>query len=250
MVGTDPAMTSHHRSLAPARSSAPPRRLRELSVQPGFRIKLKPRRDAMTRVRHDLRSLLQAVVGYADLLAEPRYGALSSEQERFVGHVRAAASHLEELVDTCIELSRPDNDNARVLEAPQVQLGQTLRRVCNTLVARGMCCDLSIAPELEARTLALDVNVLERAIAVLASVLTREGSVALQLRATRVDGQLRLTLQASDAPESEALTTVDALEDQLGNRDFVRLKLSEVLLTRLGLALRLGACVDAATLTL
>ncbi|HEX5657107.1 MAG TPA: histidine kinase dimerization/phospho-acceptor domain-containing protein [Polyangiales bacterium] len=241
-------MTSQHRSLAPARSSTPPRRsLRSLTVQPGFRIKLKPRRDALTRVRHDLRSLLQSVVGYADLLAEPRYGTLSSEQERFVSHVRSAASHLEELVDTCIELSRPDNDNA--LEAPNVQLGQVLRRVCNTLKTRSLFCDLTLAPELELHTVAVDVNLLERAITGLVGVLTRDGAVALQLRVTLQDGRVWLTLHASDAPEhAQALTSVDTLEDQLGNRDFVRLKLSEVLLRRLGFSTRLGANVDCATL--
>jgi K+-sensing histidine kinase KdpD len=242
-------MSSQHHSLAPARSSTPPRRsLRELTVQPGFRIKLKPRRDALTRVRHDLRSLLQSVVGYADLLAEPRYGALTDDQARFVSNVRAAATHLEELVDTCIELSRADNDNGR-LELPPVQLGQALRRVRNTLQAREMCCDLTVAPELELHSVKLDVSVLERALAGIAGVLTRDGAVTLQLRATLRDARVRVTLQASDAPEQDALTSVDALEDQLGNREFVRLKLSEVLLARLGFTTRLSANVDFATLT-
>jgi signal transduction histidine kinase len=243
-------MSTQHSSFAPARSSAPPRRsLRALTVQPGFRIKLKPRRDALTRVRHDLRSLLQSVVGYADLLAEPRYGALSGEQERFVSHVRAAAGHLQELVDTCIELSRPENDNARLLEAPQVQLGQCLQRVRNTLLARELCCDLTIAPALEARCVGLDVTVLERALVGIAGVLTRDGAVALQLRAESVAGNLVVTLTANDAGES-ALVSLEALEDQLGNRDFVRQKLGEVLLSRLGLATRVGANVDHAELTL
>ncbi|MET0286557.1 MAG: histidine kinase dimerization/phospho-acceptor domain-containing protein [Polyangiales bacterium] len=241
-------MPSQHSSFAPARSSAPPRRsLHALTVQPGFRIKLKPRRDALTRVRHDLRSLLQSVVGYADLLAEPRYGVLSSEQERFVGHVRAAAGHLQELVDTCIELSRPENDNGRVLEAPQVQVGQSLQRVRNTLLARELCCDLTIAPELETRSVGLDVSILERALVGLAGVVTRDGAVALQLRASRLGSRILLTLSASDAGESE-LVNLEALEDQLGNRDFVRLKLSEVLLSRLGFATRIGANVDQAEL--
>jgi signal transduction histidine kinase len=243
-------MPSQHPSLTPARSSVPARRaLRELTVQPGFRIKLKPRRDALTRVRHDLRSLLQAVVGYTDLLAEPRYGVLTSEQARFVSNVREAAAHLEELVDTCIELSRPDNDNTRTLESPQVQLGQSLRRVRNTL-AQQLCCDLVIAGDLETRSLTLDVTVLERALMVLAGVLTREGAVALQLGAALVEGRLCLTLQANDAPDPRELTSVEALEDQLGNRDFVRLKLSEVLLSRLGFTTRLSTNVDVATLTL
>jgi hypothetical protein len=217
--------------------------------QHGFRIKLKPRRDALTRVRHDLRSLLQSVVGYTDLLAEPRYGSLTSEQERFVGNVRAAAQHLQELVDTCIELTRPENDNGR-LEPPLVQLGQTLRRLRNALLERELCCDLTIAPELETRCMPLDVNVLERAVVGLASVLTREGAVTLHLRAVSSTNGLLLTLRASDAVDANALMPLDALEDQLGNRDFVRLKLAEVLLSRVGFRARVSANLDAAELAL
>lgn len=244
-------MPSHHSTLSPARSSAPPRHsLHALGERAGFRIKLKPRRDAMTRVRHDMRSLLQSVMGYADLLAEPRYGALTSEQERFVGNVRTAAEHLRELVDTCIELTRPENDNGRTLEPPMVQVGQSLRRVRNTLVARELNCDLTIAPEVETRSLPLDITPFERAITGLAAVLTREGAVSLQLRAGRSEERMVFSLQASDAQDCLALTALDALEDQLSNRDFVRLKLSEVLLSRLGFVMRLSPSLDAVELSL
>ncbi|HEY6881473.1 MAG TPA: histidine kinase dimerization/phospho-acceptor domain-containing protein [Polyangiales bacterium] len=220
-----------------------------MAAQPGFRIKLKPRRDAMTRVRHDMRSLLQSVVGYADLLAEPRYGALNGEQQRFVNHVRSAAEQLQELVDTCIELSRSEQDDTR-LEPPLVQLGQSLRRVRNTWLARGLCCDLTIAPELETRAVALDVNVFERALCSLANVLTRDGGVTLLLRAALVGDHLVLTLRASDVPDAWGpLAALDTLEDQLGNRDFVRLKLSEVLLNKLGFSTRLSAVLDVAELS-
>jgi signal transduction histidine kinase len=243
-------MSSQHSNLSPARTSHPPKRsVRALARLPGFRVKLKPRRDALTRVRHDLRSLLQSVLGYTDLLAEPRYGSLTSEQRRFVSNVRAAAAHLYELVDACIELSRPANDNG--LELPVVQLGQTVQRVHNTLKDRQMCCDVAIAPELAARCLSLDVQLLERAMVSLCSVLTREGAVALQLRASQLEQELVLTLHASDAPDlCSPLAALDSLEDQLGNRDFVRLKLAEVLLTRLGFTMRMSATVDVAELVI
>ncbi len=246
-------MSSQYSSLAPAISSAPPRRsLRSLTLQPGFRIRLKPRRDALTRVRHDLRSLLQSVVGYADLLAEPRYGALSSEQERFVNNVRQAAGHLQELVDTCIELSRPENDNSRSLDAPQVQLGQLLARVRDTLNRHSLPCELAIAPELEPRALRLDVNMLERALSGVAGVVSREGERTLLLRASVSGERLVLTLSSEDAaqPVEGALTELEALEDLLGNRDFVRLKLGEVLLCRLGFEVRFGMDAGCTELTL
>lgn len=241
-------MSSQHSSFAPARSSTPSR-LRSLTVRPGFRVKLKPRRDALTRVSHDMRSLLHSVLGYADLLVEPRFGALTSEQERFVGHMRTAATRLQELVDTCVELTHPEPDAGATLEAPRVQLGASLRRVRNTLLARALSCDLLLTSELELHELPLDVSVLERALSVMAGVLSREGTVTLALSAAQRGEQLILTLRASDAGEG-ALVDLEALEDQLGNRDFVRLKLAEVLLSRLGFTTELGPTVDQAELTL
>jgi hypothetical protein len=258
-------MPSRHSSLAPAflrsraeeaRASTAPKPLRKRSLSlliraTGSRITLKPKRDALTRVRHDLRSLVHSVVGYSDLLAEPRYGALSPEQARFVSHVRGAAEHLQELVDTCIELSRPQAPDRGHLELPETPLGQLLRRVRNAFAERQLACDLSIASELETRAVTLDVSGLERALVGLALVITRDGSVSCELSVSRLDSALLITVRASDAADSaQPSATLDQLEDQVGNRDFVRLKLSEVLLSRQAGSLHISPALDTALLTL
>jgi hypothetical protein len=213
------------------------------------RLRLKPKRDALTRVRHDLRSLVHSVIGYSDLLAAPHYGSLSAEQARFVEHVRAAAEHLQELVDTCIELTRPDNDQF-ALELPQAPLGQVMRRVRNTLVMSGMVCDLTLASELESHMLTLDMAQLERALVGLSLFVTREGSMPGALSAAHEGGSLVLRLSVAEPAISLVHVALEQLEDQLGNRDFVRLKLSEVLLSRADAELGIAPSLDAFRVTL
>jgi hypothetical protein len=247
-------MPSRHSTLAPqpGPAEAPEgaaRLVRALAHGAPFKLRLKPRRDALTRVRHDLRSLVHSVVGYSDLLATPHYGSLTAEQARFVDHVRCAAEHLQELVDTCIELTRPDNDQY-TLELPQAPLGQVLRRVRNTLVARGMVCDLTLASELEPHMLTLDMAQLERALVGLSLFLTRDGSIPGALSAAHEGGTLVLRLSVSQPASGHAHVSLERLEDQIGNRDFVRLKLSEVLLTRASAELSIAPSLDAISITL
>ncbi|MDB4990036.1 MAG: sensor histidine kinase, partial [Myxococcaceae bacterium] len=249
-------MPSRHSTLAPklpptlapeevAQKRTPRAHARPLALRP----RIKPKRDALTRVRHDLRSLVHSVVGYSDLLAEPHYGSLSAEQARFVNHVRSAAEQLQELVDTCIELSRPDNDQF-ALELPEAPLGQLLRRVRNTLTTRGIVCDLTLSSALESRMFTLDIVQLERALVGLSQVLTREGAVTVALRASELEGRLVLSFQASDAGDSASSPSeLELLEDHVGNRDFVRLKLSEVLLSRARGSMMVGAALDSARVT-
>jgi len=248
-------MPSRHSSLAPHTTSDVGQR-RSLSVLvrgAGVRITLKPKRDALTRVRHDLRSLVHSVVGYSDLLSEPRYGALSPEQARFVTHLRSAAEHMQELVDACIELSRPANDqhDARSAELPSTSLVQLLRRVRGAMSDRRLTCDLTLPAELESKMLTLDIGAMERALVGLALVITRDGTVSGCLHVSRRAARLVLTLRAVDVADGNALLAeLDQLEDQIGNRDFVRLKLSEVLLSRQSGTLRVTTGLDAAEIEL
>ena len=55
---------------------------------------------------------------------------------------------------------------------------------------------------------------------------------------------------AEGACASGPLCNLEALEDDVGNRDFVRLKLSEALLSRLGIDLALSRALDRCELKL
>jgi light-regulated signal transduction histidine kinase (bacteriophytochrome) len=210
----------------------------------------KPRRDALTRVRHDLRSLVHSVVGYSDLLASARYGTLSAEQARFLDHVRTAADQLQELVDTCIELSRP-LDETCALEPMRIPLGAALKHVQAGLAGESIRCTLSVQAPAEALECALELPVLMRALRSIALVISHEGTLPCTLSAAQDAHRVVIGLCGPEDPHRTiAWSRLDALEDDVGNRDFVRLKLGEVLLARYGIGLKLTAELDQCELTL
>ncbi len=68
------------------------------------RADLDSRREALVRqVAHDFRNPLNALDGYADLVA--RLGNLSPEQDKFVGRVRQTAQKLYDLSETLVDLA-------------------------------------------------------------------------------------------------------------------------------------------------
>ena len=208
----------------------------------------KARRDALTRVRHDLRSSVHSVIGYSDLLATPRYGSLSAEQARFLDHLRAAASQLEELVDTCIELTRLPETEAR-LPTGTVPLSAALKHIQAGLTSEPLVCDLEVEAEVAAHPCAHELPVFLRALRSLALVVTHEGALPCTLRAFATGSSApAVELWAGDQRGAVSWSILDALEAELSNRDFVRLKLGEVLLQRLGISLTITADLAACKL--
>lgn len=232
-------MTSPSESSKSAPTPAP---TDEVGARP--RELLKPRRDALTRLRHDLRSSVHSVIGYAELLENPTYGGLSPEQMRFLGHVRAAAAQLEELVDTCIELTSPPQRGSRP-PVGTVPLSAALAHVKAGLASGPFSCSLDVAEAIAAYPCPHELPHLLRAVRSLALVVTREGERPCSLRAfASASSQPVVELGAGPQHDEITWSSVDSLEAELGNRDFVRLKLGEALLNRLGISLRVAAELD------
>jgi signal transduction histidine kinase len=55
---------------------------------------------------HELRSPLHTVIGFAELLAEEKEGALNDRQKRFVGHIHRDSLHLLDLINDLLDLSK------------------------------------------------------------------------------------------------------------------------------------------------
>ncbi len=62
--------------------------------------------DFLARMSHELRTPLNTITGFSDLLGEQGAGPLTEKQARYVKHVRAAASHLLELISDVLDLSK------------------------------------------------------------------------------------------------------------------------------------------------
>lgn len=76
------------------------RRSRELQIA------LNARNRFYSAMNHELRTPINAVMGYNDLLLAEVYGSLSEQQELAVERSQRAARHLRELVDDVLDLSR------------------------------------------------------------------------------------------------------------------------------------------------
>ena len=76
--------------------------LRNREVERANRLKS----EFLASMSHELRTPLNAIIGFSDLLAEQIAGALSSKQQRFVGHIQQGARHLLALINDILDLSK------------------------------------------------------------------------------------------------------------------------------------------------
>jgi signal transduction histidine kinase len=81
------------------RRSRPPAQAREeeLTSEPSLLA-------LVSSARHELRSPLQSIQGFADLLASESYGSLGSDQRVFVEHIIQGSWDLSRALDACFEL--------------------------------------------------------------------------------------------------------------------------------------------------
>src|SRR5690349_10858135 len=74
---------------------------------------------------HELRTQLNAVVGFCDLLTEEHYGPLNERQKRYVNHIHTGGKHLLRLINDILDLSK--------IEAGRLQLAMEDVRVQTAL---------------------------------------------------------------------------------------------------------------------
>jgi signal transduction histidine kinase len=109
--------------------------------------------DFVSRMSHEVRTPLNAMSGYLDLLAEESAGELNPKQKRYLGHIRTGADHLLELVNEVLDLSKieagriqlyPEWFNASVALADVLASTQALASAGNIEVAHLVNPDLVI----------------------------------------------------------------------------------------------------------
>ena len=68
----------------------------------------------LASMSHELRTPLNAIVGFSDLLGEETAGPLNPKQKRFVDHIKQGSTHLLQLINDILDLSK--------VEAGQLEL--------------------------------------------------------------------------------------------------------------------------------
>jgi CheY-like chemotaxis protein len=71
-------------------------------VQQGRRLQ----RELLASMSHDLRTPLNGIIGFAELLYDGKVGALSATQKEYLGDILASAQHLRRTVDDLLELTK------------------------------------------------------------------------------------------------------------------------------------------------
>ena len=88
--------------------------------------------ESVAGISHDLRTPLNALLGFSTLLLQGRAGELNDRQKGYMGHVMQAAGHLRDLIDDVLDLSRLE---AGVLELrrEEIAFDEMVREVLLTV---------------------------------------------------------------------------------------------------------------------
>lgn len=62
--------------------------------------------EFLASMSHELRTPLNTILGFSELLAEESAGSLNDKQKRFLSHIRRDATHLLELINDILDLSK------------------------------------------------------------------------------------------------------------------------------------------------
>jgi cell cycle sensor histidine kinase DivJ len=156
-------------------------------------------REALADVSHEMRTPLNAVIGFADAMVSETYGPLGHPKyEEYAGIIRASGKHLLDLVNAALDLARVEAGRY-VLKRETVDLG-ALARDCAALMRleaekAGLKIRLDIASDVPQA--ALDPRAIKQVLINLianAVKFTSDGEVAITVRAEGGD----LLLSVSD----------------------------------------------------
>lgn len=99
------------------------------------------RREFTANVSHELKTPLQGIIGYTDLMESGL--AKSEDIPRFVGHIRKEASRLVTLIEDIIRLSQLDEGTDMPIS--EVSLGHVVNEVCETLFDAATSKNISLS---------------------------------------------------------------------------------------------------------
>jgi signal transduction histidine kinase len=97
---------------------------------------------------HELRTPLNAIVGFSDLLAEQTAGQLNDKQKRFVNHIKQGSSHLLQLINDILDLSKIEAGQLE-LHCEDFHVAETLPEVLSTIRPLAMEKNIRVGQELE-----------------------------------------------------------------------------------------------------
>jgi PAS domain S-box-containing protein len=168
--------------------------------------------DFVATLSHELRSPLNVVIGYADLLLDRAFGDLTAEQTEVIARIDRTVSMLLELIDTTLDMSRFE-DGRVVMELSDVALSELLAALdAETRELRATRPDVQfvwqVAPDVPLlRTDAVKLKVVLRNLIANAFKFTAAGRVRVEARRQGTGATIRVADTGHGIPP-EALPVI------------------------------------------
>jgi len=104
----------------------------------------------LASMSHELRTPLNAIVGFSDLLVEQAAGELNAKQMRFVRHIKQGSTHLLQLINDILDLSKIE---AGLLEFryENFEVKDALPEVLSTIRPLAMVKNITVEEKLESK---------------------------------------------------------------------------------------------------
>jgi hypothetical protein len=153
----------------------------------------------LARMSHDLRTPLNAVIGFAELLALNDAVSESPAIAAQVQHIRQAGQHLLAMIDEVLDLTSIESGNLQI-EMKPVQAGELLRE-CLTLVeplARARAISLPKPPTQERPPVMCDANRLRQVLVNLLSNAIKYNKVGGSVQVALLDRGDRVGIEVRD----------------------------------------------------
>jgi signal transduction histidine kinase len=88
--------------------------------------------DYFARMSHEIRSPLNSILGFSQLLLESHTQPLTEKQKDFLSRIERSARHLRELINDVLDLSKIESKKAR-LELQEIELVKTIHTALEVL---------------------------------------------------------------------------------------------------------------------
>src|ERR1700688_1513154 len=106
----------------------------------------------LASMSHELRTPLNAIVGFSDLLAEGTPGQLNDKQKRFVNHIKQGSTHLLQLINDILDLSKIEAGQLE-LRSEEFLVKDALPEVLSTIRPLAMTKNIQVNQNMESNSL-------------------------------------------------------------------------------------------------
>ena len=104
----------------------------------------------LATMSHELRTPLNSIIGFTGLLLKERTGALNEEQKQYIGIVRSSGSHLLDLINDVLDISKIEAGQLEVAERPfdlRAAIEKVIRAAKPMADKKGIEIEVEIAPD-------------------------------------------------------------------------------------------------------